>query len=74
MLRWLARLSRKVLQTFDSLGSSLFPQGIRLTVKEFDSLFTFYDKVREFVAVCLLFASTKLFFKMAKHNCSHSTY
>lgn len=24
---------------------SLFLQGIRLTVKEFDSLFTYYDKV-----------------------------
>lgn len=32
-------------------------------MKEFDSLFTFYDKVNEFVTVCLLCAGTELFSK-----------
>lgn len=58
----LLRLSRNVLQfptIFTALSSSLsYTQGIRLTVKEFDSLFTYYDKVKSMLVFVSAFIYT----------------
>lgn len=46
-------MSKVIFQSFSGFPL-LCPQGIRLTVKEFDSLFTYYDKVTGCVRVLIV--------------------